>query len=84
MTKYAIRASHQGAGTKRYFLMDAPDERIARAVFSVEHLHWKIELSGQAQCFASGEHKGDLSVWEGQEGKTAVLCQHHGENPSTE
>jgi hypothetical protein len=81
MIKFAIRASHQRADSRRYFLMEAPDERIARAVFMVERNGWMIELSGTARCFASGDHRGDLSVWEGREGKTAILCQHHGENP---
>lgn len=81
MIQYAIRAKHQVTPSRRHFLMHAPDERIARAVFMVEQSAWDIEASGRARCFAAGEHNGELSVWEGQEGKTAILCQYHGENP---
>lgn len=66
---------------RRYFLIDSVDHEIARCLFEVDHPGWKIKASSEAKCFAGGEHSGALSVWAGKGGKTAVLCQHHGENP---
>jgi hypothetical protein len=83
VTQFNIFARHDRASTKRNFLVESVDEEIARALFILDHVGWEIELSREARCFSGGEHKGELSVWEGQEGKTAILCRHHGENPPT-
>lgn len=79
MVKFSVRANHENADQSRYFLVEAPDERLARALFVLDHSGWHIEASREARCFSGGEHKGSLSVWEGQDGKTAVLCQAHGD-----
>lgn len=79
MTKYTIRGYVPDTDKQRYFLVEAVDENLARALFLVGNPEWEIKVSGAARCFSGGEHKGDLSVWQGQEGKTAVLCQAHGD-----
>lgn len=76
---FAHREENQNA--KRNFLVESVDHEIARALFIIDRPGWEIEVSRPARCFVSGEHKGELSVWEGKGGRTAVLCQHHGENP---
>lgn len=64
----------------RYFLVESFDHEIARALFIANHGGWDIALSGVARCLAGGDqHRGELSVWQGREGKTVVLCQYHGE-----
>lgn len=80
---YNIFAYREGEPTtKRHFLVESVDEEIARALFIVDRWGWEIELSRPARCFASDEkHEGELSVWDGKKGRTAVLCQYHGETP---
>ncbi len=79
---FRVFAHHPLSGHRRNFLVEAPDHVTAKAVFLVDRAGWEPEICRPAQCFASGEHEGELSVWVGKEDKTAVLCQHHGENPS--
>lgn len=77
---YGIKAKHS-TGRSRYFLVESLDLNLAKSLFLVNNRLWEVERAFDARCFAAGEHKGDLSVWEGQGGQTAILCQHHGENP---
>lgn len=74
-------AARQGSVT-RNFLIESVDHEIAKALFVMDHPDWDILTSREARCFSGGEHKGELFVWQGQEGRTAVLCQHHGESDS--
>lgn len=80
---YNIFAYREGEPTtKKNFLVEsAAGGEIAKALFIAETPGWEPELYRPAQCFASGEHKGELSVWEGKNGTTVILCQLHGENP---
>lgn len=78
--QFRVFAHHQRSDNRRNFLIEAPDPEVARVVFMVDRAGWEPEVCCPAQCFAVGDHNGELSVWEGKEGRTAVLCQYHGDN----
>lgn len=76
--------SEKDPSVKRNFLVEsaaAAGGEIAKALFLMDNPGWEVDIYRPAQCFASGEHRGQLSVWEGQKDRTVVLCQQHGENP---
>ena len=79
--KYDIDADHPATNSDRHFIVEAQDYDSAEKKFIAEHPDWVIVQITFARCYASGNHEGDLSVWQGKRGRTAILCQYHGENP---
>jgi hypothetical protein len=80
---FDIAAHNVKTWAERHHLVKAESHYAAIRDFETANPDLKVDSVNIARCYQPrrSEHQGELSVWEGMGGQTAVLCQYHGEHP---